>query len=801
MKLKKLIYITLLFTSILLLSCKEKKAANDTSKPFAIEGLQFTVHTDNGNYEVPLYAEPTLNIDENGYTRLTHYYEPLEYLEDGKKYKILSYDYEHRTAKVQGKINEGWIPVMHPAVIFDKEILFWCINSALEGNDDACCSMYFNFSKITLEESMKKIRYIIDYKGAENFKTIQHYTDEGAAMIASIARLIELAPHPDFGENVTNPIHLLAEYANEDTLKFLDNPDAYSSFYSSTNHLSSFYKNAFFDSEGVSAQMHAVKAGNYEALKYFYENKIPDYYFATLAKTTPENTQKFYPLIMTTKDFNKKSLSDYVAECKDEKIKNLIAAYDMKNHITMSDCLEYLRNQKDWRDFQTLGLLCAPVPYTNYKALNFPGNNSFVYLTDEDFHRTYNENLNIRDKPDKSGTVIGKLPYGTKVTVLEQGNEKLTIDEISDFWYKVSANGMEGWCFGGYLANPVKYVTLEEIEDNDEQLYEIRKRQIQWFTSEPSEWLYQVDFEDTTQIVIKETKLLNPKGEDITIHPFEKIEILEKIKGKPGEDLWDYGIQDMYYWREYFTRYNYYLVRTQDYKMGIIGGSALIHSSMYKCYEGPDIPGGSCESPYDFYFRLLYHQQDKGDYTTKYYAELYEFNRESKEIHALATGYSEGPVFQQEPVYLGENYESVPMIIELLAYRDFDMGTYDFWNDSTKIEPFYSFIFKTYLDFGEVSYNTYTVALNSRCAWNSLYRDSHDTRGKSEDDYYKYSYCYFETENRKIPECIFGEFDMYSPEDCTHECLRHQIEHLSIDYISRTFHPISTEELDYAPDW
>lgn len=797
---KKLLYITLVFTSILLISCKEKSTAIDTRKPYAIKGLEFSVDNDNDNYKVPLYAEPTLDVYIDGYVHYSDYFEPLEYLEDGMKYKILAYDYDQQSAKIKGKENEGWIPVMHPAVIFDKEILFWCIKSVLEGNEDSNCSMYFNFSKITLEESMEKIQYIIDYKGAEYFKTIQHYTNEGAAMLVSIARLIELAPHPAFGENVTNPIHLLAEYANEDTLKFLDNPDAYSDFNYSVNHLGSFYKNAFFDSEGMSAQMHAVKARNYEALKYFYENRIPNYYFARLAETIPEDTKSIYPLIMNTKDNNKKSLADYVAECKDKNIKNLMAVYDMEKHFTMSDCLEYLRELKDWRDFQTLKVLCAPIPYTTCNDLALCENTAFVYLTGEYNLMSYNENLNVRDKPGKGGKVLGKLPYGTKVTVLEHSNEKDTIDEIQDYWYKVSVNGLEGWCFGGYLAYPVKYETLEEIKGDNETLNDFFDMK---HTRDPdyTGWLYQLDFEGKHPTVIKETKLLNPKGEDITVKPLDEIEILEKIEGEPGEDLWDYGMQDTNYWQRYYYRYNYYIIRTKDYKTGIIGGSSLAGYKMDSYYDGPESKGEVADSPYVFYYTILSHHPLTDNYETKYYAQLYEADTRTGDANYIKTGRSDGVGFESEPVYLGETRERLPSMTDLIAYRDFEMDQYNFYDDTIEKEPFYSIIFETMLDETKVSYNSYTVNLNTRYAFSGLYVESHDTQGNSEDDYYRYSYCYFESGNREIPVCVFGEFDIYSLDDRTDKLLRHHIEHLKLDSTSLVYDKTGSEDLDYAPEW
>lgn len=783
----------ILFAAVLFMGCKGKSSEFDESRPFSIVGLRFTTKTGDETDKVPLYENSTLDmhIVENEYGNEYYggYYEPIEYLDGGMKCQILSYDFDEdmyrQSAYVNGKKTAGWVPLHHYGVIFDKKILFASIKAALEGNNDAICMLNSRYSEITVEEAVENVRYIIDYVGVERFKKLKPYqlnphrdgNDEDSVIVTAIASLLDNSDPRNYRDK-TNPLHLLAEVANKDTWEFLEQKIS----------LMYFFRNAIFDSEGMSVQMHAVKAKNFDTLEYFYE----------LGENNRDDKEKISQLIKSTKDKNGKSLADYVAECDDEKIKNFMAVYEPESKLSVDDCLKYLRGLEDWRNFQMLRVLYAPVPYTTYKVLGFVGNDSFVYLTNENDLMTYGENLNIRDSQGKSGKVIGKLPYGTQVKVLEKGNEKVTIDKITDFWYKVSANGLEGWCFGGYLANPVKYKNLEELKGDDEKLNDIYQSRL---PGAPAEWLYQVDFEDNTPTVIKETKLLNPKGDEITVKPLEKVEILEKIEGNSGENLWDYGMQDTNYSRQYFYRYNYYLVRTKDFKMGIIGGSALAHSSMSVCYNGPDVPVGGCESPYDFYFRLLYDRNRTKNYRTKYYAELYEVSTKTGESHFLDTGERDGPGFEIKPAYLGETSERVPSMIEFIAYRDFDMAPYSFFDEPTEAEPFYTFIFETTLDGEEVSYNSYTVRLNSRIAYNSLYKLSYDTAGMSETNYFRYSYSYFESENRKHPECIFGEFEMYSERNGENKCMGHKIDHLSLDPMTMTYTSTQTENRDYAPEW
>ena len=50
--------------------------------------------------------------------------------------------------------------------------------------------------------------------------------------------------------------------------------------------------------------------------------------------------------------------------------------------------------------------------------------------------------LNMRNQPSMNGAIIGSVPKGQKVTLLEKTTDK---------WYKVSYNGRTGYCWSGYL--------------------------------------------------------------------------------------------------------------------------------------------------------------------------------------------------------------------------------------------------------------------------------------------------------------------------------------------------------------
>jgi hypothetical protein len=68
------------------------------------------------------------------------------------------------------------------------------------------------------------------------------------------------------------------------------------------------------------------------------------------------------------------------------------------------------------------------------------------------------ENLNLRESPNRQARSIAVLPAGTDVELVgydesEYGSLYETLEGIRSTWYRVrTAGGVQGWCFGGYLA-------------------------------------------------------------------------------------------------------------------------------------------------------------------------------------------------------------------------------------------------------------------------------------------------------------------------------------------------------------
>ncbi|MDR1390678.1 MAG: SH3 domain-containing protein [Treponema sp.] len=71
-----------------------------------------------------------------------------------------------------------------------------------------------------------------------------------------------------------------------------------------------------------------------------------------------------------------------------------------------------------------------------------------------DHYRTL-DNLRLRSEANLSGNIIFTIQRREWVIILEEGNVE-TIDGITSAWVKVklvggNKEGIEGWCFGGYL--------------------------------------------------------------------------------------------------------------------------------------------------------------------------------------------------------------------------------------------------------------------------------------------------------------------------------------------------------------
>jgi len=73
--------------------------------------------------------------------------------------------------------------------------------------------------------------------------------------------------------------------------------------------------------------------------------------------------------------------------------------------------------------------------------------------------------LRIRNSPNLSSAQIGFLNLFDKATILEKIENKVTINNINDFWYKIDFNGLTGYVFGGYGIVLKDIYEIENIDD------------------------------------------------------------------------------------------------------------------------------------------------------------------------------------------------------------------------------------------------------------------------------------------------------------------------------------------------
>src|SRR5688500_12321252 len=61
--------------------------------------------------------------------------------------------------------------------------------------------------------------------------------------------------------------------------------------------------------------------------------------------------------------------------------------------------------------------------------------------------------LNMRDKPDANAKIVEKIPYGTKISLLDNNEEMFTIrtEGMLGYWRKVKYNNKTGYIIDSYL--------------------------------------------------------------------------------------------------------------------------------------------------------------------------------------------------------------------------------------------------------------------------------------------------------------------------------------------------------------
>ncbi len=84
---------------------------------------------------------------------------------------------------------------------------------------------------------------------------------------------------------------------------------------------------------------------------------------------------------------------------------------------------------------------------------------------------TAESGLRVRDNASLNAKKIGLIPYNSKVIILEEKGEELTIAGKKGKWTKVKSREAEGWVFGGFLAHSME----TGFEEKAEKLYNTLK--------------------------------------------------------------------------------------------------------------------------------------------------------------------------------------------------------------------------------------------------------------------------------------------------------------------------------------
>ena len=313
------------------------------------------------------------------------------------------------------------------------------------------------------------------------------------------------------------------------------------------------------------------------------------------------------------------------------------------------------------------------------------------------------------------------------------------------------------------------------------------------------EWLNQEDFEKKRYYtVVKNAKVIGNENNSFMVKPFDKVEILAAVPAGDNDYLYDYGDQSADFPKKYYNRYNYYLIRTEDCKIGVVGGSAIAHAKMDYTSSAQSF---SLTNDFDLYYSLFYETSpelyENGKY---YYADLYKTY--GSELKRLETGVSHGIAFIPEPLYAGLAYE--PPVLKFLDYVNFEAEvTVDYENDIKGKGDFCSIVITRPIandEWYNLEYLYYTIYENNGFAFKGLSMEERESSYKDDWNLYtSHSYTGFKYEKGDLPEIIYGHFgDVTDMEGRSHS---HKVRYFKLDIESYEFEQTNEEDLPYLPEW
>lgn len=82
--------------------------------------------------------------------------------------------------------------------------------------------------------------------------------------------------------------------------------------------------------------------------------------------------------------------------------------------------------------------------------------------------------LSIREKPDATSKVLDKIPYGTKITTIDEDAawKEIITENLTGYWKKVKYNNKTGYIVDSYLLpwSPPKLATIKDMKQYFAQL-------------------------------------------------------------------------------------------------------------------------------------------------------------------------------------------------------------------------------------------------------------------------------------------------------------------------------------------
>lgn len=84
--------------------------------------------------------------------------------------------------------------------------------------------------------------------------------------------------------------------------------------------------------------------------------------------------------------------------------------------------------------------------------LNFPTVESLYDQNLEEYHYLLADSINVRDCASINCKKLGILKIGERIVLQEKSETIDTINNIKSHWYKIKSKGVNGWIFGGFIA-------------------------------------------------------------------------------------------------------------------------------------------------------------------------------------------------------------------------------------------------------------------------------------------------------------------------------------------------------------